>query len=473
MSDREGLSGRLPPHSREAEQGVLGCALQDAERVIDLCIDRKLHPDAFYVPAHRSLYEVMLGMHQESAPVDLLTISTRLRDLSKLDAVGGDEYLERLVDGTPAAAHIEHYAAIVYDKFVKRRVIEHSRSAIEECFTSEESAESVLGRAEQDIFDISSNQYSGVTTWSDLIKSTMSEIEAIFQGKAAANGIPTGYKDLDKMLLGLQPTDIIILAARPSMGKTSLALNLAERIALGENEDRTPRSVAIFSLEMSSEQLTKRMLCCRAGVSGHRLASGFVSQANHRLLMTAADTLNKAKIVLDDTPGLSPLEMRSRARRLKRQHNIEFIIVDYLQLMQYPDFRSQGRQQEVAAISGALKAMAKELKVPVLVLSQLSRAPENRDKLVIPKMSDLRDSGSIEQDADVIALLRRPCKYPEDPDHEMKRLAVVDIAKHRNGPTGEVKLNFEEDLMRFENWTDGSADEGMTPVADLEEGMEA
>lgn len=460
---------RLPPHSEEAERGVLGCTLLDAQRAVDLCVDRRVPPDAFYHPAHRELYQVLLAMHQTSQPIDLLTVSAKLRDLALLERLGGDEYLERLVDETPAAAHLEHYLSIVQDKFIRRRIIDQARQAVDESHDSEESAEQLLGRMEQSFFDIAHSQYSPMTSWPDLIKGVMGDIELIYQQKRGTTGISTGYKDLDKVLLGLQPTDIIILAARPSMGKTSLALNIAERIALGQNEDHQSHPVVVFSLEMSSEQLVKRMICCRARVSGHKLAGGYVNAESHRQLMSAADSLNKATIFLDDTPGLSPLEMRSRARRLKRQHNIEFIVVDYLQLMQYPDYRSQGRQQEVAAISGALKAMAKELKVPVLVLSQLSRAPETRDRLAVPKMSDLRDSGSIEQDADVIALLRRPSRYPEDPEHDKKSLAILDIAKHRNGPTGEVRLHFEEDLMRFENWIEGTDGAGRADMADIDE----
>jgi replicative DNA helicase len=467
---RHAKSDRLPPYSEEAERGILGCALQDAERVIDLCIDRKVSADSFHVAAHRTLFENLLVMHQLNQPVDLLTVSTYLRDRDHLEKLGGDEFLERIVDTTPTSAHIEHYISIVYDKHVKRRIIDQARKSIDACFVADEPAEMVLGAAEQGVFEISEEQISGFEPWPTLIRRTMEDVELIFQNKKGTTGISSGYKDVDKKLLGFQPTDMIILAARPSMGKTSLALNLAERIALGDNTDNKPRPVAVFSLEMSSDQLAKRMLCCKAGVSGHKLSSGFISTPNHRLLMSAADTLNKAQIFLDDTPSLSPLELRSRARRMKRLYGIEFIVVDYLQLMQYPEYRSLGRQQEVAAISGALKAMAKELKVPVLVLSQLSRAPETRDKLAIPKMSDLRDSGSIEQDADVIALLRRPCKYPEDPDHELKRLAIVDIAKHRNGPTGEVRLFFEEDVMRFENWTEGVDGEAAVDVS-LEEGV--
>jgi len=252
------------------------------------------------------------------------------------------------------------------------------------------------------------------------------------------------------MLLGLRPTDMIVLAARPSMGKTSLAMNIVENIALGNNSDRQSRSVGVFSLEMSAESLVMRMLCSMAGVSGHKLAGGYVSADAHRKLTEAASVLRKATIMLDDTGGLDVMELRARARRMKKKHDIELIVIDYLQMLHARDYARQGKQIETAEISGNLKAMAKELKVPVLVLSQLSRAPEQRgEKGGKPKLSDLRDSGAIEQDADVVCMLRRPCKYPEDPESGDITLAVVDVVKQRNGPTGEVKLNFDADYTRF------------------------
>ncbi|HPG00393.1 MAG TPA: replicative DNA helicase [Kiritimatiellia bacterium] len=458
-------SDRLPPYSEDAERGVLGAALLDASRVIDLAVERGLSPAAFYVPAHQVLFEVLGTMLHEGRPVDLLTVGDRLRAISRLDEVGGAAFLERLVDATPTAAHADYYIDIVRQKHLLRLIIERSREAVDCCYGSEEEADAILGKTEQSFFSITETQRSSITPWPDLVKDAVTDIENIFAQKKGVTGLPTGYHDLDQLLMGLQPSDMIILAARPSMGKTSLALNIAENIAVG-TAAQGPQPVAVFSLEMSKEQLVRRMICSRAGVSSSVLSRGFVSKESHQSLINAADALMKAQILLDDSAGLEVLELRSRARRLKRKHNIQLIVVDYLQMLSYPQFGSEGRQRETAAISGALKAMAKELKIPVLVLSQLSRAPETRSNTAVPKLSDLRDSGSIEQDADVVLMLRRPCMYPEDERHEDRTLAVIDVAKHRNGPTGMVELNFESDFTRFENRARGvDADRDFGPAA--------
>ncbi|MBU0676775.1 MAG: replicative DNA helicase [Verrucomicrobia bacterium] len=444
-------SDRIPPYSERAERCVLGASLVDAARVIDLAIERQLTPESFYVPANRSLFSLLVEMSQSGQAVDLLTVGERLRDAGQLDSVGGMTNLENLVDETPTAANAEHYIDIVHQKFVLREIIEKAREAIDECYEAEQDADEILNNTEQSFFRISELKHDAVRPWGDMVKQTMENIESIFQGRVTSSGIPTGFSEIDQLLLGLQPSDMIILAARPSMGKTSLAMNIAENAAIATRSDPEARPVAIFSLEMSSEQLVRRMVCSRARVPSQRLREGFTSPKDHGDLMQSADALLKANIYLDDTPGLTALELRSRARRMKRRFDIGLVVVDYLQLLHYPQFGKEGRQRETAAISGALKAMAKELSIPVLVLSQLSRAPETRGSSAIPKLSDLRDSGSIEQDADVVCLLRRPSKYPDDPDFDDKRLAIVDIAKHRNGPTGQVKLNFEEEYTRFEN----------------------
>lgn len=463
-----GKGDRIPPYSEDAERGVLGSSLLDAARVIDLAVSKGLKPESFYVPAHQALFDVLTGMMSDGRPVDLLTVGDRLRDLGRLDELGGAPFLEKLVDGTPTAAHAEYYIEIVRQKHLLRSIIDRSREAMDNCFGSEEDADVILGKVEQSFFDIGQAQRSAVVPWQDLVKDAVEEIETIVTLKKGVTGVATGFADLDRYLLGLQPGDMIVLAARPSMGKTSLALNIAENVALGQAADQPARSVAVFSLEMSKEQLVRRMICSRAGVSSHKLAGGYISREAHGSLIAAADALNKAAIYLDDTAGLEVLELRSRARRLKRKHDIQLIVVDYLQMMSFPQFGREGRQRETAAISGSLKAMAKELRVPVLVLSQLSRAPETRGELGIPRLSDLRDSGSIEQDADVVLLLRRPCKYPNDENHEDQRLAVVEIAKHRNGPTGVVKLDFEEDYTRFGSRARTGVDygEGLEPAGD-------
>ncbi len=464
-------SDRIPPYSEEAERGVLGSALLDATRVIDLCVERRLVPDSFHVPAHQLLFELLVDMNNAGQVIDLLTVGERLETAELINKVGGREYLLQLVDFTPTAAHAEHYIEIVRQKHLLRTIIDCSRSAIDKCYAEEENADEVLSETEQSFFDIGEQDSRGVAKWPELVRHAMEDIEDMFQNQRGITGVSTGYKDLDKTLLGLQKGDMIIIAARPSMGKTSLAMNIAEKVALGDVKDKQPRPVAVFSLEMSREQLVRRMICCRARVSSHKLSGGFVSQVNHGHLMQAADALIKAPMYLDDTAGLTAVELRARARRLKKRFDIQLIVVDYLQLLHYPQYAAEGRQRETAAISGALKAMAKELRIPVIVLSQLSRAPETRDKRAVPKLSDLRDSGSIEQDADVVGLLRRPCKYPDDPDSGDEKLAILDIAKHRNGPTGEVRLHFEDDFTRFEDRAHHGVDHEEAFAPD-EEGVE-
>jgi len=458
---------RIPPYSEEAERGVLGSALLDAGRVIDLAVERGLSPESFYVRAHQSLFEVLGEMTHAGRPVDLLTVGERLRDLGRLDEIGGTGFLEQLVDSTPTAAHAEYYIDIVRQKHLLRNIIDRAREAVDACYATEEEADIVLSRTEQAFFDITEMQRSPITPWPELVKDAMKDIESIFQLQKPLTGIATGYMDLDKILMGLQPSDMIVLAARPSMGKTSLALNITENIALGTADpNHVAKPVAVFSLEMSKEQLVRRMLCSRAEVPSHKLTGGYLSAELHGRLMQAADGLVKAPFYLDDTAGLEVLELRSRARRLKRKHDIQLIVIDYLQMLSFPQYAKEGRQRETAAISGALKAMAKELKIPVLVLSQLSRAPEQRSDEAVPRLSDLRDSGAIEQDADVVLLLRRPSRYAEEGEAVDERLAIVEVAKHRNGPTGRVEFNFEAEYTRFESRTRGvDSEREFQPVA--------
>lgn len=449
-------TNRIQPVSEEAERGVLGSALLEPERVLNMAIERGLSPEAFYVPAHRLLFETMLEMYREGqGKVDLLTVEDRLRSRNKLDAVGGAAFLEHLVDGTPTAAHAEYYIDLVYDRYILREIISCAEHAIELCYQGDQDFSTVLSQAQQAFFAIGDRQRSPLVPWDQLIKSAMNEIEMIFSLKRGVTGIPTGYDDLDNLLQGLHKGDMIVLAARPSMGKTSLALNIVENVARGFRQiDDKPLPVGVFSLEMSKDQLVKRMICSVAGVPSQQL-KGYISKENHGRLMGAADILSKAPIYLDDTAGLEVDELRARARRMKQKFHIELLVVDYLQMLHCSRAARDGRQQEVAQISGSIKAMAKELDVPVLVLSQLSRAPEQRSETAKPRLSDLRESGAIEQDADVVLLLRRPCRYEEDPEHGDRTLAYVEVAKHRNGPTGTVKLNFDEDLTRFYSRKEG------------------
>ena len=450
---------RIPPHSEDAERAVLGCALQDAARILDLCIERQISPDSFYVQRHQSLFAAMLDLHGARKPVDFVTVTERLRETNQLDAVGGEDELARLISGTPTTAHAEYYIQRVYENHLLRRIIDAARLVTEDCYKGEAEAESMLSSAEETFYALSEKRIGVERTWEQLVNLEMREVEKLISEKKGITGVSTGFQDIDEMLSGMQPGDLIVLAARPSMGKTSLALNIAEHVALGARKQE-PKPVAVFSLEMSAESLVRRMVCGHARVSSQNLSRGTVTAQDHRQLISSADTLRSAPIYVDDTAGLEAVDLRARARRLKRKYGVQFIVVDYLQLMNFSKFATEGRQRETAAISQALKGMAKELKVPVLVLSQLSRAPETREKTAIPKLSDLRDSGAIEQDADVVMLLRRPCKYPADKDSADLKLAIVDIAKHRNGPTGEVRMNFEDSFTRFETRREG-VDAGM------------
>jgi len=451
------LAGRVPPYSDEAEQGVLGSILLDAARVMDICIEKQIIPESFHVPRHRAVYEALLEMSSAGMAIDILTVTEHLRKKGSLDDVGGAVALDRLMDSTPTPAHAEYYIDIVRQKHILRSIIDCAREAEGDCFSSQDSADMVLSRVEQAFMEISERQHGHVMPWNAAVKQTMGQIETILATRRGLSGLSTGYHNLDKVTHGLRVSEMTILAARPSMGKTALAMNIAENIALGKNDpDQQPRSVGIFSLEMSHEALVMRMLCSHAGVSGFKLASGYISAAtDHRKLMQAASVLSKAPIYLDDTGGLDVVELRARARRMKQKHDIQLIIIDYLQLLNSREHARQGRQIETAAISGSLKAMSKELRVPVLVLSQLSRAPEQRDKKGEPKLSDLRDSGAIEQDADVVWMLRRPSKYPESDEHEKENLAIVSVVKHRNGPCGDARLNFEEEYTRFTDLYEG------------------
>lgn len=455
MADRPEPAGpqrtdRIPPHSEEAERGVLGSILVEADRVIDLAVEQQISAACFYHPRHQMLYEHMVALHDQNRPIDMITLSDRLDSLNLLEQVGGRMAIQQIIDATPTAAHAEYYIEIVRDKYLLRTVIAKAREAIDQCYQQEEDADLLLDHVEQAFYDISHNRRQQFMPWDMMIKESMRKIDIAIQEKREITGVPTGFVDIDKITSGFQPGDMIIIAARPSMGKTSLAMNIAEHAATGNNALRAKIPVAVFSLEMSTEALVKRMLCSRAGISMKNLSEGYVSREKHNHLVKAADELSGAQIFVDDTPGLEPIELRARARRLKKKHDIGLIVIDYLQMMNYSKFSREGRQREVAGISGAMKAMAKELNVPVLVLSQLSRAPESRDGR--PKLSDLRDSGSIEQDADVVGLLRRPIRAGgNEDDSEDPTLAILEFAKQRNGPTGEVKLTFVAEVTRFEN----------------------
>ncbi len=464
---------RLPPYSEEAERGVLGSIMLDSSRVMDLCIENQLSQESFYVPAHSTVYQFMLEVFKSGSAVDLVTLSEALKAASRLEDIGGVGFLERIVDSTPTSAHAEYYIDIVRQRHLLRCIIACARDAEKSCYRGEESADHILGQTEQAFMEITERQHGFMLAWQTAVKETMEHVEEILSTHRGLSGISTGFVNLDSKIHGLRPGEMIVLAARPSMGKTSLAMNIAERVALGvKDPDKKPRPVGIFSLEMSHEALVLRMLCSHAKVSAFKLSSGCVSATvAHPKLTTAASVLSKAPIYLDDTGGLDVVELRARARRMKKKYDIEFIMIDYLQLLHSKEYSRQGRQIETANISGNLKAMAKELRIPVLVLSQLSRAPEQRDKVARPKLSDLRDSGAIEQDADVVCMLRRPCKYPDDEERDDEMLSIVDVVKQRNGPTGEIRLNFEEEYVRFEDretGVDGAEEELAGGVEDAD-----
>jgi len=429
----------------------LGSILLDSVRAFDLAIESQIVTESFYVPAHRVVYQAMQQMMQQGLAIDILTLGEHLRATDRLKSIGGSVFLDRLVESTPTAAHAEYYIDLVRQKHLLRCIIACAQTAESSCYRRVDDADLLLSRVEQDFLDITEHQHGTMTPWNDAVEEVMEHVEKVCTTKRGiGDSVSTGFLNLDRKLTGLRASEMVVLAARPSMGKTSLAMNIAENVALGKGGDAEPKPVCIFSLEMSYLALVTRMLCSHASVPGFRLAQGYVSDDFHKKLVQAASVLRKAPLFLDDTGGLDVMELRARARRIYKKHGVKLIVVDYLQLLNCRAYASQGRQLETSAISANLKAMAKELKVPVLVLSQLSRAPEQRDKHGgKPKLSDLRDSGAIEQDADVVMMLRRPCKYPDTEGSEDETLAIVDIVKHRNGPTGEVEMNFEDEYTRF------------------------
>jgi replicative DNA helicase len=446
MSSPDQSGRRLPPCSEEAERGVLGSALIESERVIELCSMKKLSGDSFYTPAHRLLFEKLTEMSQASKAIDLLTVGEDLKQSGTFDQVGGDTFLEGLIDSTPTSAHAEYYIEIVLQKHLFRRIITQSVEAIDQCYTEEDASE-LLSRTQELFFELSDQKASSIEEWKEVVYKTTGQI---IEGVKNENGVPTGFADLDKELRGLHNTDMIVLAARPSMGKTSLAMNMAEHAALGKNSEHKAYSIGVFSLEMSQQQLVRRMLFSKAGVPAWK---DFRSSDDNARLTQAGDQLGKASIIVDDSAGLDIMDLRARARRMKRLYDVDLIIIDYLQLLGDKRRQRDGRQQETASISNSIKGMAKELNVPVLILSQLSRAPEQGGRDGTPRLSDLRDSGAIEQDADVVLLLQRPSFNDAHKGDigEDDPLAIVHIAKHRNGPTGKVNLNFFKEFTRFED----------------------
>ena len=446
----EGLGSglRIPPHSEEAERGVLGSILLDPANAIDKCLAKRLGSDSFYDRRHQALFEQMVEMSQANVAMDAITIAEWLKTHNALEKVGGYDYLVQLQDSTLVPAHVEFYCDIVQEKNLFRCLIDHSNNVTDAAYKGEEDASLLVSHAEETLFELGNHGGDKIPDWNESIKQAYAETEK--DPNDMDHGVTTGYEGLNERLRGLAKTDMIVLAARPAMGKTSLAMNIAENAALGlKAKDNKGVAVGIFSLEMSREQLVRRMLFSNARVSMQAVQK-HLTQENKMRLQAAAGRLSKARIHIDDTPGLEAVELRSRARRMKSRYGIELIVIDYLQLMNYSKFAKDGRQRETMAISGAIKAMAKELDLPVIVLSQLSRATEGRGDN-IPKLSDLRDSGAIEQDADVVLLLYRPSYYKHGDERNDDNRAVVDVAKFRHGETGDVQMSFIKEYTRFED----------------------
>jgi replicative DNA helicase len=442
---------RTPPHSVDAEQGVLGSMLISPRETIAECVE-KINEEYFYVPAHQTIYNVLVDLWNTGQAIDLITFTQVLRDRHLLDSVGGAAFVTSLFTFVPTAANVGYYLDIVRDKYILREIISAATESVRRAYEEQDEVNNLLDEVEQRIFAVGEDRFKGqMLSMKEQVMSTLESIEKLFENKGAITGVSTGFRDLDKLTSGLHSSEMIVIAARPSMGKTALAMNIAEHAAI---EMKLP--VAIFSLEMSAQQLVQRMLCSRARVNLAKTRDGFLAEADFPKLTHAASKLAEAKIFIDDSAGLTILELRAKARRLRAQQNVQLVIVDYLQLLRSTSRRAQdNRQLEISEISAGLKGLAKELKIPIIVVAQLNRNPEIRtgSGKGVPRLADLRESGSIEQDADLVGLLVRE-EYYADSDEERTELegkAELIIAKQRNGPIGQVKLTFRKDFTRFED----------------------
>lgn len=446
------VAGRMPPQNIEAEQAVLGSILLKADtfgKVLEI-----IRPEDFYKDGHRLIFEVMIDLFEKNEPQDVLTVSNLLRDTNRLEEAGGATYLATLTSIVPVTSNISSYAKIIREKSILRKLIEVNTDIAARCYEEQNDIDILVDQAEQAIFDIAGKKSSqNFTSIKSIVPEAFATVEQLYQRKELITGVPTGYIDIDRMTAGLQPSDLIIVAARPSMGKTSFAMNIAQNAALVEKT-----GVAVFSLEMSKEQLVMRLLSSAGRIDSQRIRTGKLQKEDWAKLTRAVGMLSEAPIFIDDTPAISVLEMRAKVRRLAAQHDIGLIIVDYLQLM-----RGRGtienRTQEISEISRSLKALAKEHNVPVIALSQLNRGLESRtDKR--PMMSDLRESGAIEQDADVICFIYRDEVYNKSEDNPERGIAEIIIGKQRNGPTGITRLTFIKEFTMFENMSIYDEQEG-------------
>ncbi len=444
---------RVPPHNLEAEQAVLGGILLDKEAISRVLEIISSDGSDFYSNVHAELFRGMVSLFEKNIPVDIVTLTDLFKDSDLLDPVGGLPYIVSIADATPTAANIAYYARIVKEKSLLRKLINAATEIVTRGYETGETVDDFIDDAERIILQVAQDRArKSYYALKDIIKDTFETVERLYEKKSHITGVPTGYKDLDGLTAGFQPSDLIIIAGRPSMGKTAFALNIAENAAIDADAP-----VAIFSLEMSKEQLTQRMLASRARVDLHRLRNGRLTKEDWSSLTIAVGTLYEAPIYIDDTPAQTSLELRAKARRWKNELGLKLIIVDYLQLMRGKG-RADSREQEISEISRSLKALAKELDIPVVALSQLSRRTEQREGNR-PQLADLRESGAIEQDADVVMFVYResvykPCDCPKDLcTCGSRRGAEILVRKQRNGPTGDIKLTFLHEYARFEDQT--------------------
>jgi replicative DNA helicase len=436
---------KVPPQNIEAERALLGSMMIEKEAILEAIniVDK----DSFYENAHSKLFQVIISLYDKNKAVDIVTVSEELKKLNLLEAVGGAAYLTDLIDSVATAANIEYYSKIVKEKSTLRKLISAANKIITDSYSDNEEVDDLMDKAEQAVLDVCQDRLrTGFIPLSDMIHDSIEEIEKLHNKKDHVPGVPSGFTKLDELTAGFHPSNLIIVAARPSMGKTSFCLNVAEHVAI-----KKKKTVAIFSLEMSKEELLLRMLCSQSKVNSRDVRTGYFHRNDWAALTNSAGLLSTAPIYIDDSPSLSVLEMKSRARRLQAEHGLDMIIIDYLQLMAGRTGRSEYRQQDVSEISRSLKVMAKDLKVPVIAVSQLSRETERRESKR-PVLSDLRESGSIEQDADLVLFIYREEVYKPD-ETEKKGMAEIIIGKHRNGPPGKVELTFLLNFTRFENST--------------------
>ncbi|MEZ0481294.1 replicative DNA helicase [Planococcus sp. SSTMD024] len=438
---------RVPPHNQEAEQSVIGAIFLEPQALVSVA--EIVMPDDFYRVAHQKIFQTMIDLTDRGKAVDLVTVTEELSVKKELEDVGGLSYLTEIANAVPTAANVGHYAHIVEEKALLRRLIRVATTIVEDGFTREDEVEALLAEAEKKMMEVSSRKNAGdFIHIKDVLVKTYDNIELLHTRKGDVTGIPTGFRDLDKVTAGFQRNDLIIVAARPSVGKTAFALNVAQNVAT-----KTEENVAIFSLEMGAEQLVMRMLCAEGNIDAQVMRTGALQNEDWRKLTMAMGSLSNAGIFIDDTPGIRVNDIRAKCRRLKQEYGLGMIMIDYLQLIQGPGKAGENRQQEVSDISRSLKGLARELEVPVIALSQLSRGVEQRqDKR--PMMSDLRESGSIEQDADIVSFLYREDYY--DKETEDQNMIEIIIAKQRNGPTGTVKLAFVKEYNKFVtiDWAD-------------------